>query len=407
MDSIRRRISCHLKSVPSRRQNVASWYFLMLLLSGRRNSLTAAAQLSGMALSSFSTWLSRSSVEAAGVLTELLCTAIANVQRKPLVPGAPWNVAIIVDATLHRRSRSSIDNAQKFNHGKGWVVGHQWTNIVLLIDGITLPMAPIPFYTKGYCKKHGLTYKSEHTRVREYLWSLDLSPVIGKHEDHEIVVLMDSGYDDRNLYQTILMRGWDLVCGLRSDSQVRFASGRFRRVGDLFTSAGLEWKTVYAFTDRWKKRMDFRVSSLPLELRAVKVQAQVVCSEPRRDRLKSSRKFLYCSLPELDLGVVVRTYRLRWAVEIFHRDIKSHLGLEDVSAQSFDSVEAHVRWLYATYLFLLVQYPEETTARAQEKVRAEFEANKYGKVARLADRFGGSKQVKRHCQAVVEELMAS
>ena len=40
---------------------------------------------------------------------------------------------------------------------------------------------------------------------------------------------------------------------------------------------------------------------------------------------------------------------------IFHRDIKSHLGLEDVSAHDFSSVEAHVLWVYAAYAFLRLE----------------------------------------------------
>jgi hypothetical protein len=44
----------------------------------------------------------------------------------------PWNTAIIVDATFLGRSSLYTENAKKFNHGPR-IIGHQWTNIVLLI----------------------------------------------------------------------------------------------------------------------------------------------------------------------------------------------------------------------------------------------------------------------------------
>jgi hypothetical protein len=55
----------------------------------------------------------------------------------------PWNIAIIVDATFLSRSSLHTENAKKFNHGKGYVIGHQWTNIVLLINDKVIPLPPI------------------------------------------------------------------------------------------------------------------------------------------------------------------------------------------------------------------------------------------------------------------------
>src|SRR6266581_4483484 len=45
----------------------------------------------------------------------------------------PWKIAIIVDSTLQHRASLHPENAKTFNHGKGYVIGHQWTNIVLII----------------------------------------------------------------------------------------------------------------------------------------------------------------------------------------------------------------------------------------------------------------------------------
>ncbi|MBF0208653.1 MAG: hypothetical protein HQK53_17425 [Oligoflexia bacterium] len=39
-------------------------------------------------------------------------------------------------------------------------------------------------------------------------------------------------------------------------------------------------------------------------------------------------------------------------IEIFHRDIKSYLGMDDASSHTFDSLHAHVHWVYCAHILL-------------------------------------------------------
>ena len=57
----------------------------------------------------------------------------------------PWDLAIVVESTLQHRASLPPENAKTFNHGQGFVVGHQWTNIVLLLQDRLIPFRPIPF----------------------------------------------------------------------------------------------------------------------------------------------------------------------------------------------------------------------------------------------------------------------
>src|SRR6266568_4247038 len=45
--------------------------------------------------------------------------------------GLPWKRALIVDSTLQHRASLHPENAKRFNHGNGFVIGHQWTTMVL------------------------------------------------------------------------------------------------------------------------------------------------------------------------------------------------------------------------------------------------------------------------------------
>src|SRR5262249_12777707 len=101
-----------------------------------------------------------------------------------------------------------------FNHGKGYVLGHQWTNIVLILGDMLIPLRPIPFYSKRYCQAHDLAYHSEHERVVAYLRTLDLEDSVGSYDRREVLVLADSGYDNKKIEKAIADKGWNFITRL-------------------------------------------------------------------------------------------------------------------------------------------------------------------------------------------------
>jgi hypothetical protein len=151
-----------LLKIPVRLEKVVPAYLISLMTEAHTHTLTYAAKLCGMAVSQFSRLLSGHKELALEHLNRLARRRLSAVlgNRRNLVPGAPWKVAIIIDATLHARSSRHIENSQRFNHGDGWVIGHQWTNIVILVNNEIIPLPPIPFHTKEYCQKFGLKYQT-------------------------------------------------------------------------------------------------------------------------------------------------------------------------------------------------------------------------------------------------------
>ncbi len=86
---------------------------------------------------------------------------------------------ILIDSTRQHRASLHPENAKTLNHGQGSVIGHPWTNIVLLLGDRLIPLQPIPCYSKRYCQVHGLAYQSAHERVVAYLRTLDLEDSMG------------------------------------------------------------------------------------------------------------------------------------------------------------------------------------------------------------------------------------
>jgi hypothetical protein len=132
-------------AIRQRLERVCTSYLLFLMVVTQKHSLEEAARFSGLHTSRFCKMLQAHSTVAISTW-ERLSKKQAKQLAKPLhaLQGLPWKIAIVLESTRQHRASLHPENAKKFNHGKGYVIGHQWTNIVLIINGILIPLRPIP-----------------------------------------------------------------------------------------------------------------------------------------------------------------------------------------------------------------------------------------------------------------------
>jgi hypothetical protein len=205
--------------------NVCTSYLLFLMVVTTKHSLEEAARLSGLHKSQFSKMLKTHSHVAVSTLESLSkkqAKQVAKARQK--LKEVPWDIAIIVDSTLQHRASLHPENAKTFNHGKGFVVGHQWTNIVLLLHDKLIPLRPIPFYSQRYCRDHKLPYRTEHDLVVDYIEQLRLEDYIGSYDPRQVVVLMDSGYDNKKIQNAIAAKPWHFIIALGKTRSVKSAT---------------------------------------------------------------------------------------------------------------------------------------------------------------------------------------
>ena len=168
---------------------------------------------------------------------------------------------MIIDATLHPRSSLHVHNAQRFNHGQGFVIGHQRTNIVLNIKEGKIPLPPIHLWSKNECNRRGMPYETEHDRLKVYLEQLNLVALVGSYENHEVVVPTDSGYENKSPKNAIVSRVWDFLNGVKT-SRAASSSNQpigYRRIDDLIwaTRKQSPWKIIRVETDGGKSEGNF------------------------------------------------------------------------------------------------------------------------------------------------------
>ena len=352
--------------VRQRLERICTGYLLFLMVVTTKHTLEEAARFSRLHKSQFSKLLKFHPNIAAQSLESL-----SKQQAKRLsisleaVKGLPWKIVIIIDSTLQNRSSLHPENSKKFNHGQGFVIGHQWTNVVLILNGILIPLRPIPFYSQRYCRDHDQAYLTEHERVVNYLSNLNLDEYIGPHRSRDVVVLTDSGYDNKKIENAIADKQWAFIMALSKTRSVKSEtlyhstpkSKQWLSVELFFRHhRRLKWSTIRLMTNGTKaKRKEFRIRHTMGYLRYVG-WVHLVCSEPKK-RSEGRRRYLACNDVRVTARQIMLGYRLRWAVELFHKNIKQFLGFEDVSTSGYDSVKSNVYWVYCAYLLLHMSPP--------------------------------------------------
>jgi hypothetical protein len=229
-------------AVRQRLARICTSYLLFLMVATTKHSLKEAARFSGLHPSLCAKLLQAHAKVAITTLDSLSKTQARQLAKtRERVNGLPWKIMLILDSTLQHRASLHPENAKTFNHGKGYVIGHQWTNIVVLLGDMLIPLRPIPFYSKRYCQAHGLAYHSEHVRVVDYLHALDLADYIGSYDRRDVLVLADSGYDDKKIEKTMAAKGWHFIIALSKTRSVKSATG------SLSTSTSQQWCPIATF----------------------------------------------------------------------------------------------------------------------------------------------------------------
>ena len=152
------------------------------------------------------------------------------------------------------------------------------------------------------------------------------------------------------------------------------------------------------------KRMEFRIRHTIGYLRYVG-RVQLVCSEPKK-RPDGRRRYFTCNDVKVTARQSMIGYRLRWAVELFHKNIKQHLGFEDVATSGFDSVMSHVHWVYCAYILLQMSPPGVSTdvkslGGKQRQLQSFLENKEKRRVLQKLTQIGG---VQRYTDALRQAL---
>ena len=132
----------------------------------------------------------------------------------------------------------------------------------------------------------------------------------------------------------------------------------------------------------------------------------LVCSEKSKGE---GRIYLVCSNLEVPLGVVIRAYRRRWLIELFHRAVKSHLGMQHAGVRDFESQKSHVHWVYCAYLLLnTIDSPEKGgISERQQWLNTCWKSEEARDLYQMTTQYGGIEAIQRRCRSAFQDKIAA
>lgn len=168
----------------------------------------------------------------------------------------------------------------------------------------------------------------------------------------------------------------------------------------------VKWQTIRIQTNRSKKkRVEYRIRQIKGYLRHVGY-VLLICSEFKK-RPMGRKKYLACSDLKAKARQIIIGYRMRWAIEIFHKEIKMFLGFEDVATKWFCSVIAHVHWVYCVYILLnagpLLSQARDM-AEKQHWISRIIADREKRRVIQLLTQFNGPERYKSELQEAVADI---
>jgi len=282
--------------------------------------------------------------KAAGVVSKLpeLLTTFCQAQVKDLK-----NAVLILDDTLAPRTGKQIESLGLHHSAKGLQKG--LCAVTALIKAGTLNFV---FAIRGYCPKKVSqpgTFKSKVALALEILEEAFLCFPRG------LTVVMDTWYGCAPILNPIQEAGWIFLAALKQNRYVYLNRGKI--AVHLLAKRRLSYQRV-----RVSKKKRFWTASQIVWLPQVgRVKLFIT-------RLGNEHRFFVTNALDMTESEMARIYAQRFAIEIFHKDIKQHLGFGEMFMRSWTGVQTH--WTILGIAYNLVALSSKPRLKSfRQKIR--------------------------------------
>jgi len=354
-----------------RKQDVVARILSGFLLCRGKKSLAAMARTLAGELrhrASLSKALQRSHFATRQLYIRVLDSLVSRLRSVGKGKKRLW-VAILDGVYTQRGGFSKVENARHFKEkrrGKGRSTkSHTFLMGLLLTDtGMRLPLPRRTWYTRAYCRKHQKTFVSQTTLMKRMLETMPIP------KDVQIIVLADEYFEGPVLHRTCAALNMLYISPV--NSRRCFADSSGKSTGDTLFDRGLALSraaltrvclrscedTTAVYRRRTGTSPSKRVYFATSEVRNVSTLGDVRIAyswkiQPQRQRrARRTFKVLVSNATAWDTASLIEFYELRWQIEIFFRELKSFLGIEDFTGADFSAYERFLDLALLAYLFL-------------------------------------------------------
>ena len=244
-------------------------------------------------------------------------------------------VYLIIDDTLVERNGETVQEAQyHYDHNTGGQVkGHQFFTALLWTSFLQLPLFP-ELYSKNT--------NSKIFMAQSLIEKLELSSV------NIHTVLFDSWYSDQELIKKCICAKWRVVCAIKTNRKIKIGNRR-KWFSLSFISERIHSQKVKEIIidekSYWTWSSVVWLNHLP--------SVKLIISEQKSEEDNSAGKIHLISTNVHDKPEeIIRTYKFRWKIETYHRDIKQNLGFATVFFTRREGIVRHAIFASITYAVL-------------------------------------------------------
>mgnify|MGYP001570192476 CR=1 FL=1 len=246
-----------------------------------------------------------------------------------------FDIYLLFDDTIVERNGKCIEETQKhFDHSTNdYVQGHQFFTAILYT-----PLLQLPLFPELYSKNTDSKIEMANNLINKL--------ICAKIQIH--TVLFDSWYSDKNLIKTCLNASIRVICAIKTNRKIRFFRARnYQPLSFISQRTKVQKLHEYRVEDKiydiWSKEV--YLNKLPL--------MRLVISHERIDGKLSDRVIHLISTNVKDTKEgILQTYKIRWRIETYHRDIKQNLGFAKVFFRKKEGIVRHAIFVAIAYAIL-------------------------------------------------------
>lgn len=239
------------------------------------------------------------------------------------------HVLLAIDDTPVERHGKHIEGVGIHHSAQGLIKGLCAVTAIVMAGGKKLAWAIESYYPKSCCPRD--VFESKVTiavGIIERARPLLKQPV---------TVLMDSWYACAPILSKIIEAQWNFVGAIKQNRKV-IVHGRVSHVCNL-AKGPRDYITI-----RLSAKRMMRVAKATVILPKVGVVALLICKHGHHET-----RFFISSLVKLSARELVKLYRQRFEIELFHRDIKQYLGFGEMFMRSHHCVQKHWTLVLVAY----------------------------------------------------------
>lgn len=170
-----------------------------------------------------------------------------------------------------------------------------------------------------------------------------------------VTVLFDAWYTCAPVLNEVIAAGWTFVAAIKQNRKVYIGS-RKTRVCHL-AKGPRRYKRI-----RYSKKRYLKIAKQVVYLPKVGRVALFICKH------RKERRFIITNSVCMEINEVANIYRQRFDIELFHKDIKQHLGFGEMFVRSDKSVQKHWTLVAVAYNTVSLWNGEKRTS-FRKKIR--------------------------------------